>query len=125
MSPKTTEEWEAEDLITDLKAGIPRPGEDRRAYGTCSHHDPMARGMIWIIRHLDAGQQEKDGGDSKKLLSISNGKFKVNFTGFGATEIALIVIVGIMAWNLYAVRRVRLDLDEKIPNVGRVHAANP
>ena len=138
MSPKTTGEWEVEDIINDLKAGITEPGEDRRTLGTCAYHDPNSRAQVWTVRKLADTKGALDelrgmmgklhekmdalGKSPTKLLSLSNGKFKVNFTGFGATEIALIVIVGIMAWNMWAVRRVRLDLDEKIPNVGRVAA---
>ena len=49
---KSPEDWEAGDIIDELKAGLPLPGVPPPS-GQCAFHASSVRAQIWIIRHMD------------------------------------------------------------------------
>jgi hypothetical protein len=66
------------------------------------------------LKYIILNKVNGDGnGDGKKLLSIKNGKRSINWQGFGATEICLMLLALGMVANMYFNYRVRLTLAEK------------
>jgi hypothetical protein len=53
MSPKSTEEWEMEDIINELKAGIPQPGTT--IPGVCAFHGSTNKALIYLLRRTIEG----------------------------------------------------------------------
>jgi len=68
------EEWDESDIITDLKAGIPLPGQ--KIPGVCDYHSSLARGQIYMIRHMAKGNQQSHGGGA-----LAKEDVKVNILG--------------------------------------------
>ena len=53
---RSPEDWEAEDIIEDLKSTLPRPGESPRPLSAdvCRCHTHT---LIWIVRHMERREQ--------------------------------------------------------------------
>jgi len=63
---KSPEDWEAGEIIDDLKSGLPKPGQELT--GVCAYHASLVRGMIWQIRH-----SERRGNGVAMPVGVSGG----------------------------------------------------
>ena len=108
-----------------VKGQVKEAKEELKTVGNvaCAGHKPLqhlaALSADIGILVLDGQCELKDllkqsvANDSKKLFTIKNGKKSLNWQGFGATEICLIILALGMAANMYFNYRVRLTLAEK------------
>lgn len=69
---KTVDEWDKEDIIVELKAGIPRPGT--KLPGVCDFHPSLAKGMIYLLRRLPTEGKDVQTTTASQPVSASGWK---------------------------------------------------